>query len=231
VAKNLEDGLIHPLIESWYDWNMDWNENEEIKGDLQVSVLGTSALLAKEHHSQQLMQFLNLTANPLDVAMVDRRYLLREISKAMEIDVEKSVPDKLPDQPQGQQESQLDIQKSELLKAQVEKTQAETTDIRVKSQFEAVQTAGQVVMNQAILPVSDSLLGSAGYVDKNGPPIAEAPQGPIQQPVMPPENTSPGFPSAPISPQDVAIGEPAIPGDMASSSVGLNAGIETSRMD
>jgi hypothetical protein len=229
VAKNLEDGLIHPLIESWYNWNMEWSENEEIKGDLQVSVLGTSALLAKEHHSQQLMQFLNLTANPLDMAMVDRRYLLREISKAMEIDVEKSVPDKLPDQPQGQQESALDIAKTKLTEAQASKIQAETTESTIRGLFSAMQSAGLVVQQPAIVPVADSIFTTAGGIDKNGPPIVQQPLE--QQDVfMPPENTSPGFPSAPISPQEETIEEPAMPGAMASSGVGLNAGIETTSL-
>jgi hypothetical protein len=233
VAKNLEDFCIHPLIESWYNWNMEWNENEAIKGDMEVNVLGTSALLAKEHRSQQLLQFLTLTANPMDLAMVDRKYLLTQIAKSMEIDVEKAIPEQMPEQP-GQEQpqtSELDLAKAELLKAQAEKTQAETTEVKVKSQFSAVQTAGQVVMNTDILPVSDELLASAGYKDVNGSPLAENPQGPIQQPVMPPENTSPGFPAAPISPQDVATEEPAIPDAMDSPSIGLNSGIETTSLN
>jgi hypothetical protein len=233
VAKNLEDGLIHPLIESWYNWNMEWSENEEIKGDMEINVLGTSALLAKEHRSQQLLQFLTLTANPMDLAMVDRKYLLTQIAKSMEIDVEKAIPDEMPQQP-GQEQpqtSELDLAKVELTKAQVDKTKAEATEIKVKSQFSAVQTAGQVVMNQAILPTSDELLASAGYVDSNGPPIAENPQGPIQPPVMPPQNTSPGFPANVQSPQEEAIEEPVMPGVMASPGVGLNQGIETARLD
>jgi hypothetical protein len=229
VAKNLEDGLIHPLIESWYHWNMEWNENEEIKGDMEVNVLGTSALLAKEHRSQQLLQFLTLTANPMDLAMVDRKYLLTQIAKSMEIDVEKAIPEEMPVQP-GQEQpqtSELDLAKVELTKAQVDKTKAETTEIKVKSQFSAVQTAGQVVMNQGILPVSDELLASAGYVDKNGPPLAENPAGMVQQPVMPPENTSPGFPANVQAPQQEAIEEPEMPEGMPSPAIGLNQGIET----
>jgi hypothetical protein len=89
-----------------------------------------------------------------------------------------------------------------------------------------------VVMNQAILPTSDELLLSAGYVDSNGPPIAENPQSMMQQPVMPPEqNTSPGFPANVQSPEEEAIEEPAMPGAMASPGIGLNQGIETARMD
>jgi hypothetical protein len=236
VAKNLEDGLIHPLIESWYNWNMEWSENDAIKGDMEINVLGTSALLAKEHHGQQLMQFLTLAANPLDMQMVDRKYLLTQIAKNLEIDVEKALPDEMPENPQqqGQQESALDLARAKLLAVQAEKTAAETTDIKVKSQFSAVQTAGQVVMNTSILPVSDSLLESAGYVDANGPPLAENPIEPIpqQQPDMQmPVNTHPNMPANVQSPQEEAIEEPVMPGAMASPAINLNQGIETARMD
>jgi hypothetical protein len=233
VAKNLEDGLVLPLVTSWFDFLMEFSDREDIKGDLTVMVRGTSALLTKERHGQQLMQFLNLTANPMDMQIVDRKYLLQEISINLEIDTQLAVPDQMPEQP-GQeqpQESQLDLARAALLNAQKEKTEAESVEIRVKSQFSAVQTAGAAIQNSEILPTSDELLLSAGYKDSNGSPLATMPQGPIQQPIMPEQNTSPGFPANIQSPQEEQIETPEPIEMNPSPATGLNAGIETVGLD
>ena len=222
VVKNLEDFCIRPFITSCFDWNMQWSDKEDIKGDMQINVLGTSALMAKETRSQQLMQFLNITANPLDMKYVDRKYLLTEIAKSMEIDTTKAVPDQMPQEelPEEQQEQispvdqakvgliQVQAQKEaasvELVKAQIDKTIADTAGVNIKTQFEAIQTAQQVVLNPNVVPVSDDLLGSGGYKDHNGAPLVDQlPSTP--QPVIDnvPQNTHPIYPANPPSPLDM----------------------------
>lgn len=202
VVKNLEDGLIHPLITSWFDWNMQWSDREDIKGDMQIDVLGTSALIAKEQKTQQLIQFLSLTANPLDSMKVDRIYLLKEAAKAMEIDPEKAIPDKMPEgsQPPAPPPNPVDIAKADQIAAQTEKLKAETVEQKITSEFSAIQAAEQIVINPGIVTVADSLLASAGYVDVNGSPLAVAPQQPQQVIDNIPQNTSPNFPVNPQSP-------------------------------
>jgi hypothetical protein len=93
VVKNLEDFCIKPLLQSLFDWNMQWNERQDIKGDMNIDVRGSSALIAKEMQSQRLIEFLQLTANPIDMQFIDRRYLLRETANALDIDASKSVPE------------------------------------------------------------------------------------------------------------------------------------------
>ena len=93
IVKNLEDFCIRPLLESLFDWNMQWSEREEIKGDINIDVRGSSALIAKEMQSQRLIEFLQMTANPIDLQYVDRSYLLREAANALDIDADKAVPD------------------------------------------------------------------------------------------------------------------------------------------
>jgi hypothetical protein len=93
IIVNFEDGIIIPIINSLYDWNMQFNPREDIKGDMQIEAKGLSALTGREVQSQRLIQFLTQTANPLDAPLVDRRYLLRETAKALEIDPDKAVPD------------------------------------------------------------------------------------------------------------------------------------------
>lgn len=93
VIKNIDDFMIRPLIQSMVDWNMQWSEKEEIKGDLKVVARGSTALVAREIQSQRLIQFMEMTANPVDATLTDREYLLRSAAESMDIDAEKAVPE------------------------------------------------------------------------------------------------------------------------------------------
>jgi hypothetical protein len=93
VVKNLEDFCIKPLLQSLFDWNMQWSDKDEIKGDMNIEVRGSSALIAKEMQSQRLIEFLQLTANPIDLQYTDRRYLLKEAANALDIDADKAIPE------------------------------------------------------------------------------------------------------------------------------------------
>lgn len=55
VVKNWDDDLTTPVIRRAFDWNMQFNPKDEIKGDMQADARGTSVLLVREVQSQQLM--------------------------------------------------------------------------------------------------------------------------------------------------------------------------------
>lgn len=92
------------------------------------------------------------------------------------------------------------------LEADVKKTNAEATVKNIEGQFSAVQAAQAIAMTPSIVPISDELLLSAGYVDANGAPLATAPTQPAGLGVPPPmaagqpQNTDPRFPANPQSP-------------------------------
>jgi hypothetical protein len=55
MVKNYDDGIIAPTMRRLYDWNMQFNPNEKIKGDMQIDARGTAVLLLKEVQAQNLM--------------------------------------------------------------------------------------------------------------------------------------------------------------------------------
>lgn len=55
VVKNWDDYITTPFITRFYDWNMQFNEKAEVKGDMRTEARGTSVLLVREIQSQQLM--------------------------------------------------------------------------------------------------------------------------------------------------------------------------------
>lgn len=55
VVKNWDDCITSPFITRFYDWNMQFNDKPEVKGDMTTEARGTSVLLVREIQSQQLM--------------------------------------------------------------------------------------------------------------------------------------------------------------------------------
>jgi len=93
VVSNLDTFAIVPIIQGLFDWNMEWNDDESIKGDMKVQACGITALLAKEIQSQRLIQFAQITANPVDMQIVDRAELIREVAKSLDLDIDKLIKD------------------------------------------------------------------------------------------------------------------------------------------
>jgi len=91
VIKNIDDFLTKPMIRSLYDWNMTWNENENVKSDMRVIAKGSTALIQKEVQSQRLLQFLSLINNPMDAQMINREKLLVDIAKSLDIDPDEVI--------------------------------------------------------------------------------------------------------------------------------------------
>lgn len=60
VVKSFDDDLTTPTLRRAYDWNMQFNADKSIKGDMQVDARGTSVLLVREIQSVNL---LNIVTN------------------------------------------------------------------------------------------------------------------------------------------------------------------------
>jgi hypothetical protein len=101
--------------------------------------------------------------------------------------------------------------KADQLAAQTAKLQAETVAKSVEAQFSAIQTAGTIATMPATADLADALLLSAGYVDRDAAPIVPEYDGTALGAVDMPTNTNPTTPPNP--------------------GVGLNAGIETPRIE
>lgn len=89
VVKNLDDFILQPLGEGFFHWNMQFNDDERIKGDLCIKARGTSGLMAKEIKSQRLMQFLQIVSgNPATAPFAKYEHIIRQIAIALELNPE-----------------------------------------------------------------------------------------------------------------------------------------------
>ena len=89
VVKNVDDYLLAPLAKAFFNFNMQFDFDEEIKGDLDVKARGTESLMANEVRSQRLMQFLGVVQNPVLAPFAKMDYIIREIAKSMDLDPDK----------------------------------------------------------------------------------------------------------------------------------------------
>ena len=89
VVKNIDDYLLSPLGKAFFSFNMQFDFDPEIKGDLEVKAQGTDSLMANEVRSQRLMQFLGVVSNPALAPFAKMDYIVREIAKSMDLDPDK----------------------------------------------------------------------------------------------------------------------------------------------
>jgi hypothetical protein len=74
---------------------MQYSDDDELKGDVQIIARGADSLIAKEQAAMARTQFLAATANPLDAQIIGvqgRAAVLREVAKGLDMDVDQVVP-------------------------------------------------------------------------------------------------------------------------------------------
>jgi hypothetical protein len=89
VVINIDEFIIQPLGEGLFHWNMQFNEDPRIKGDLVVKARGTAGLMAKEIRSQRLLQFLQIgMGNPALAPFIKAEHILKELALTLDLDPE-----------------------------------------------------------------------------------------------------------------------------------------------
>ena len=89
VVKNFDDYLLRPLGESFYSFNMQFDFDPDIKGDLEIKARGMESLMANEVRSQRLLQFLQVVGNPALAPFAKFTSIIREIANSMGLDPDK----------------------------------------------------------------------------------------------------------------------------------------------
>ena len=94
VIKNLDDFLLKPLGESYYQWNMQFHDGDlDIEGDLEVRATGTNSLMQKEVRSQRLTMFLQTAQNPAIAPFVKVSKLISELAYSLDLDPDEILND------------------------------------------------------------------------------------------------------------------------------------------
>ncbi len=194
LAKRFDDYVTEPHIQRYYDWMMQHSDNDDIKGDFQIDVRASSALVERDAQQQFLQTLVAASVNP--AYEIDPAKLMSELLKGARYDPKRIQysPEKLQQmQPQA---DPLTDAKVRLTEAQARHADANAFTRNTEGLFSAVSAANQIAINPAISIPADQIAKSAGFVDADQAPII---------PVMPdgtpsvemPENTSPNLPPNP----------------------------------
>lgn len=115
VMARIDMYVVSPCIESLYQWNMIYNPDEDIKGDVVVVPKGVLAQIMREQMSQRRLAFLNTTNNPTDAQIMGlegRAVVIRAEAANCELDVndvvrKKEVLEKIDEMARQLQASQM----------------------------------------------------------------------------------------------------------------------------
>jgi hypothetical protein len=125
VAANVDRDVFSQLLQNLFDMLMLTDTSGLLTGEENVRVMGVQVALQKETERSRQLEFLSITANPLDQSIMGikgRAAVLRPVSKTIGLDGEKIVPtDDELDQMQKAQQAQQANAASAAIQQSVEK--------------------------------------------------------------------------------------------------------------
>ncbi len=84
AVRNWDDDMTVPNIQRMFDWNMQHNPREDIKGDAEIEARGSSVLMVRDIQARNIMTFLGIAAqNPKLAPFVKDVPAARQLAKAM----------------------------------------------------------------------------------------------------------------------------------------------------
>ena len=95
VVMHIDADIIKPIVHRQFVYNMRYDEDESIKGDVEITPKGAVNLAVKETVNMRRLEFLNATANELDMEIVGkdgRAAILREVAKGLQMPVDDIIP-------------------------------------------------------------------------------------------------------------------------------------------
>ena len=137
VVKNFDDDVTRPFIKRMYDWNMQFNPKEDVKGDFCIDARGTSSLLVKEQQAVNLMNLMNISASPLLEPLTNTAALYRKVVSSMQIEADEIVKSTEEIELETQKmQQQMEAQQQAMMQAQQAQQQAPAGDPLAQQKLE-----------------------------------------------------------------------------------------------
>lgn len=134
IVKNFDDDVTVPNIRRFYDWNMQFNPREDIKGDHEVVARGSSVLLVREMQAGALGSIMaNFSTHPVFGVMMDAQKAFRQFLMAVNVR-----PDDLM-LPRDEIEAVVAKQAAQAAQQQQQAMQMQQMAMQAKQQFDAAK--------------------------------------------------------------------------------------------
>jgi hypothetical protein len=95
VVMHIDQDITKQIVKRQFVYNMRYDEDESIKGDAEIIPRGAINLAVRETVNVRRVEFLNATANQMDMQIVGiegRAAILREVAKGLQMPVDDIVP-------------------------------------------------------------------------------------------------------------------------------------------
>jgi len=145
AISSIDNDVITPIIEETFTFNMLYDKDTSIKGDVSIIARGATAMLTREQAQLRRAEFLNMTNNDVDMAIIGpegRIEILRAAADLLDLNTDKIVPEQeeyiarqKKAQEQGQQEEDPRLTEVKM-KIEQEKQKAVIQDEQFKKQLD-----------------------------------------------------------------------------------------------
>jgi hypothetical protein len=85
-VKNWDDDMTIPTIRRYYEWNMQFNPDPQIKCDCKIYAKGSSELLLKETQAANIGNLVSMATSEVFAPMTNFQGLYRQVIKTMQYD-------------------------------------------------------------------------------------------------------------------------------------------------
>ena len=161
---------------------MQFNSDEDIKGDYAVVARGSSSLIAKEVRSQALIQFAQMTGNELDMGTVKRPAMIRAIAESLDLSGENLVYTDKEIEVRNQQQQQAAQEERQWMSEMVEV--AREYGISPSSMLDSLRMMRRELNENPNPPAgftgSDELMGAVDVESMENPASPSNPEGPTE---------------------------------------------------
>jgi ribosomal protein L29 len=148
LVKHFDDTITKPHVRRYYDYLMEYSDDDSMKGDFQVVALGSSSLVVRDIENQAITNMLALGTNPAYAPLINLKKLFEKALKAQHIDPVDVMNTDAEIQANLQRAAQSQQQDPRIAAAEM---RAEADKLRTQSQEKVATETLQVKQNQAAL--------------------------------------------------------------------------------
>lgn len=144
IVKRYDDRVTRRHIGRYYDWNMQYNEKGEVKGDFEVDARGSTTLVQRDLQNQAIQKWLQALVNPSIGYMFDK---LKMVRKGLQADY--LTPDDVL-------KPEEEIKRTETKMAQTPPAPTPDAKVRAEATVAAAQAAAESRVRVAEIGAQDS---------------------------------------------------------------------------
>jgi hypothetical protein len=121
VVMHIDADVVKPVVERQYVYNMRYDPDEAIKGDVNIMPRGAINLAVKEQMNVRRVEFLTATANPIDLEIMGtegRAAILHEVAKGLQMPADDIVPSREKNAVKSRAKSKLQASQPQQIEGQ-----------------------------------------------------------------------------------------------------------------